>query len=139
MSTVDCIFCRIVSGQIPCYRIAETAEELAFLDINPIACGHMLVVSKSHVESLHLAPTEVVASMAGLAARLARAAVKGLQCDGVNLLLNSGPVAGQIIPHLHLHVIPRFVDDHVRIPWPHTPLDTQAAPRLIEAITAHFI
>ncbi len=130
----DCIFCKIVTGAIPCHKVAETDGEIAFLDIMPVTRGHVLVVPKRHIERVTDASAEMMAGMMHLATRIAHAARAGLRCDGVNILVNSGEVAGQLVPHVHLHVIPRYEDDGVRIPWPHGALDKSAVPELVSAL-----
>ncbi|NLF38647.1 HIT family protein [bacterium] len=134
----ECIFCKIVAGTIPCHKVAETDAEIAFLDIMPVTRGHVLVVPKRHVECVTDAPPETMANMMRLATRIAHAARAGLRCDGMNILVNSGAVAGQLVPHVHLHVIPRYEDDGVRIPWPHGSLDKSVAPELVSALRAHL-
>ena len=132
---MSCIFCKIVAGVIPCYKLAETAHVLAFLDIMPIARGHLLVVPKQHVELAYLADPALIGEMMSMAVRLGRAAQAALQCAGMNFLLNCGACAGQVVPHAHLHVVPRFVDDGIHWPWPQGSLGSDDAAALVQAIT----
>jgi len=115
----NCIFCKIVHGEIPSARILETGEAVAFLDINPINHGHTLLVPKEH--HAHLGElTEAVAAQAGsLLPRLCRAITAATGADGLNVIVNNGRAAGQTIEHCHWHIIPRFHDDSVNWPWPH--------------------
>ncbi len=107
----SCIFCKIVAGDIGCARVYEDAETLAFLDINPFAEGHTLVVAKAHVELVTGLADGQGAALFAAVRKIARAQCEGLGADGVNVLLNQGRSAGQIVPHVHFHVIPRREGD----------------------------
>ena len=103
----NCLFCKIGAGEIPSVKILETDSVLAFLDIAPVAKGHTLVISKrDHSEQLVDAPDDVVAELVDAARRIIRA-MKAAGYEGVNLLQNNGAAAGQAVPHLHFHLIPR--------------------------------
>ena len=131
---MDCIFCKIIAGEIPCHKLAETDQAIAFLDIMPVTRGHLLVIPKQHVEFVHEAEPELTAHMMSLATRLARAVKQALNCDGMNLILNCGACAGQVVPHVHLHVVPRYLDDGIHWPWPQGTLTDEAAVSLTAAI-----
>ena len=113
----DCIFCRILAGAIPSTRVHEDEQTIAFMDIGPIVRGHVLVIPRAHSENLLDTAPEVLAHMMRTARRIAQAQVEGLGADGINLTLAHGAVAGQEVPHIHLHVIPRFRDDGHRWNW----------------------
>lgn len=115
--SADCIFCKIVRGEIPCTRLAETQDTLVFLDIGPIIKGHALVVPKAHYEQVLDAPAEVLDAVMRMAQRVARAQVNGLGAQGVNIIQNNGRAAGQLVPHLHVHVIPRYETDGHHWNW----------------------
>ena len=115
----DCIFCKIVRGEVPSARVIETHESIAFLDINPVIRGHVLLVPKAHHATLSELPDDLAAESARLVPRLARAIRAATGADGLNLIVNNGRAAGQTIDHGHWHLIPRFVDDPVDWPWPH--------------------
>lgn len=102
-----CVFCQIAAGRIPSSRLYEDEDFIAFMDIAPQTEGHFLLVSKKHYETLADMPDELLAKALPLAKKLARAAVSGLDVEGFNLVQNNGSVAGQIVPHWHLHIIPR--------------------------------
>ena len=114
---MPCVFCQIVKGEIPCEKIYEDEKFLAFLDINPINKGHTLVIPKEHYQNLDSTPDYLVSGLAVLTKKLAQAVKKGVKADAFNLGLNNGRIAGQIIPHVHFHIIPRFKDDDLK-PWP---------------------
>ena len=114
-----CIFCRIVHGSIPSARVLETEHAVAFLDINPVNPGHLLLVPKTHHANLSELPEDVAAETGRLIPRLARAVQVATGADGYNLIVNNGQAAGQTVFHGHWHIIPRFLDDAVNWPWPH--------------------
>jgi len=116
-----CLFCRIVRGEVASARVLETADVLAFLDISPVAKGHVLLVPKAHHADLSELPEALAAHAGGLLPALCRAVRQATGADGLNLIVNNGAAAGQTISHGHWHVIPRFVGDPVRWPWPHQP------------------
>ena len=116
----DCIFCRIVAGKLPCTRIYEDDEVLAFLDIGPIVKGHTLVIPKAHAESLADIPPEQLDRVMRAAQTVAAAQRTGLKADGVNIHQANGAAAGQVVPHLHVHVVPRFNDDGHHWNWSST-------------------
>lgn len=116
MST-DCIFCRIVAGEVPCTKVHETDRILAFMDIGPIVKGHTLVIPKEHFENITETPAELLGDMAAEIKRVAAAQLSGLSADGINVTQANGAVAGQVVPHIHFHVIPRFEDDGHQWNW----------------------
>jgi histidine triad (HIT) family protein len=115
-----CIFCKILSGEIPSARVLEAEGAVAFLDINPVNKGHVLLVPKEHHAALPDLPDEAAAEVAALLPRLCRAVRAATGAEGLNVIVNVGRVAGQTIDHVHWHVIPRFHDDPVDWPWPHS-------------------
>jgi histidine triad (HIT) family protein len=113
----DCIFCKIVRGEIPSAKILETDTVLAFLDINPVSKGHTLVIPKEHYASFRDMPPDVLTRLAEVLQRVGDALKSELQSDGFNILLNDGLAAGQLIAHAHFHLIPRTEADGV-MDWP---------------------
>jgi histidine triad (HIT) family protein len=108
----DCIFCKIVAGEIPCSKVYEDDKVLAFLDIHPINPGHTLVIPKDHYEFIGEVPSELCGPLYDTARKITIAQRKcGFQCDAVNIHLADGAIAGQEIPHTHIHIIPRFKGD----------------------------
>jgi len=118
MGEDDCIFCRMVAGRIPVARVYEDEIVLAFLDIGPISDGHTLVIPKQHFEKLHDCPPELLGQVASRLGRIAGAVAAAMNADGYNLLCNNGRAAGQLIEHLHFHIVPRNVGDGVFDRWP---------------------
>jgi len=103
-----CIFCRIVANELPSARVYEDELALAFLDINPVSKGHTLVIPKSHYPSLPETPDEVLAGVMRVVRKVAIAQMKGLNVSSLNVTQANGALAGQVVPHLHFHVIPRY-------------------------------
>lgn len=107
----NCVFCKIVKGELPATKIYEDDLVMAFLDIAPINKGHALIIPKKHFLSLTSVPAEYLEAMMRIAPVIGQAAVREIDGDGFNLHLSNGQVAGQVIPHAHLHVIPRRATD----------------------------
>ena len=120
---MSCIFCKIVAGEIPSTRIYEDETTYAFMDINPGTRGHALVIPKLHAQDLFDVPADVLGDLARTAQRVARAAKAQLGCAGVNLVQSSGAAAFQSVFHIHVHVIPRYEGDGLRLPWTPKPGD----------------
>jgi histidine triad (HIT) family protein len=118
MSETDCIFCKIAAGQVPTTKIYEDEALVAFLDIGPISDGHALVIPRQHFERLHDCPAELLGEIASHLGKIARAVVAAVNCDGYNVLCNNGRAAGQLIDHVHFHIIPRSSKDGVFNRWP---------------------
>lgn len=128
---MDCIFCAIVSGDLPAIKIAETDTALAFMDINPATRGHALVIPKTHAQDLLQISEEDLQHCTVLARRIATRAVESLGADGINLLNSCGRAAWQTVFHFHIHVVPRYLgQDGLELPWTPTPGDTE---RIAEA------
>jgi histidine triad (HIT) family protein len=137
-----CIFCEILAGRAPASLVHRDGQCAAFMDIQPVTPGHLLVVPLQHAASLAELPAETGGHMFQVAQRLAAALPRsGIRCEGVNLFLANGAVAGQDVFHVHLHVIPRFSGDGFGLRFPRTygqrparaDLDTQAA-QIISAL-----
>jgi histidine triad (HIT) family protein len=116
---MDCIFCKIAKGEIPSAKIYEDKDFLAILDINPANKGHTLLITKKHRETLLDIDTAMLKKLMVTAQKLARNMADKLAPDGFNLFVNNGKAAGQVIPHLHVHIVPRYKDDGLEFNWPH--------------------
>ncbi len=125
-----CLFCEILTGTIPALRIAEDAEAMAFMDINPAVPGHALVIPRDHSVDALAAPPAALAACMVLAGRVGRAAELVLGATGVTFLSCARPDGGQTVFHLHVHVLPRQPADGLSFPWLHKPGD----PAVIETI-----
>jgi histidine triad (HIT) family protein len=123
MSDPDCPFCKVLAGELPSQKLAEDERTLTFMDINPATRGHALVIPKVHVRNLLEIDAEDLSAVALAAQRLAQRMPERLAADGVNLLNSCGSAAWQTVFHFHLHVIPRYGDDPLRLPWTPAPGD----------------
>jgi len=113
----ECVFCKIVDGALPCAKVYEDEDILAFMDIGPIIKGHTLVIPKQHVDPITEVPDELLGRLILMVRKIAGAQLKGLEADGINVTQANGTVAGQVVPHLHFHVIPRFTNDQHSWNW----------------------
>ncbi len=118
MSVSDCVFCKMVAGQIPVTKIYEDEVVLSFLDIGPLSDGHTLVIPKQHFERLHDCSPEIISRVASCLGKIAGAVSAAVNADGYNVLCNNGRAAGQLVEHLHFHIIPRSSGDSVFDRWP---------------------
>jgi len=130
----DCIFCKIIRGEIPCFKLHEDEDTLSFMDINPVQPGHALVVPKHHSRDLIATPEEWVAKSFAATRRIAAAVDRTLKPPGINIVQANGPGAKQSVFHLHVHVIPRAMDDGLTMNWELEPGDMDAIGKLAERI-----
>ena len=134
----DCIFCKIVKGEIPCIKVYENDAVLAFADINPIAEGHTLVIPKAHAENIWEISSADMAAIAEAARKVAAGIREAMQPDGVAALQLNGRGAGQVVMHYHLHLVPR-PQGAPELPitqWELVPGDMEQIQALAEKITA---
>ena len=134
MSADDCLFCKIVAGQIPVTKIYEDEVVLSFLDIGPISDGHTLVIPKQHYEKLHECPAELLGQVFTRIGKIAHAASAAMNSAGYNLLCNNGRAAGQLIEHLHFHIVPRNTGDGLFNHWPSVEYEDGRMEEVAEAI-----
>ncbi len=111
MTDPNCLFCKIVAGEIPCEKVYENEQTFAFLDIHPINRGHTLVVPKTHHPNMYETPQETFAEVMKTAQMLASKIKSAVGAHGINIGINNDEAAGQLVFHLHVHVIPRFEGD----------------------------
>lgn len=117
MKDENCIFCKILAGEIPSTAVYEDDDFKAILDVNPAARGHVIILPKNHAANIYELPDEDASKIMVVAKKIATAIEKAYHCDGVNIVQNNGEAAGQTVFHLHVHVIPRFKGDTVNIGW----------------------
>jgi len=130
----DCVFCRILAGTIPSFRIDEDAQTVAFLDINPVQPGHVLVATRAHAADLLASEDRSLAAVLPAARRVAAAIRAALAPDGINLLQANGPGAAQSVRHFHLHVIPRRLGDGLVMNWEPRPGDKEELAAMAERL-----
>ena len=117
MAGEDCIFCQIVAGEVPANVVDSDERTVTFMDIRPATRGHVLVIPRRHARDLLEVGDEDLTACMGAARRAAERALSRLGADGVNLLNSCGEAAWQTVFHFHVHVIPRYEDDPLRLPW----------------------
>ena len=132
----NCVFCRIVAGEIPCFKLFEDEATLAFMDINPAHDGHCLVILKEHCPTIFEIGEAELAAVAGAAGKLARAVQRALSPDGLNLVQANGEGAQQSVKHFHIHVLPRRLGDELKLDWGLTPGDRERIAQLAQKIRA---
>lgn len=117
MKDNNCIFCKIIDGEIPSATLFEDDDFKVILDVMPASKGHALILPKSHYANIYDLPDEVLAKACVLAKTVMTKMSKILNCDGYNLVQNNGPAAGQTVFHFHIHMIPRYENDNVNLLW----------------------
>ncbi len=113
----ECVFCKIVAGELPCFKLHEDEATVAFMDINPFNDGHALVIAKGHHANLYETPDEALTAVASVVKKVARAVDETLAPAGLNVMQANGAAAGQSVFHYHVHVLPRRDDDEAKINW----------------------
>jgi histidine triad (HIT) family protein len=132
----DCIFCKIISGEIASARIYEDEHALAFLDANPNNHGHTLVVPKTHARNVLDISEDSLSHMVPAVKKVSRAVFEGMGAAGLNITMNNEKAAGQVVFHLHIHIIPRFQDDGLRVWTRKTPYKNGEMEEVAEKIRA---
>jgi histidine triad (HIT) family protein len=134
----DCLFCKIVAGEIPATVVASDERTVTFMDINPATRGHALVIPRNHARDLLEIDPEDLAAVVQAGQRMARTAKATLNADGINLINSCGADAWQTVFHFHLHVIPRYKDDPVRLPWVPAPGDMDEIQATGQELKEHY-
>ena len=135
---MDCIFCKIAKGEIPSTKLYEDDDFLSFLDIAPANHGHSLVITKEHYETLEDIPEDRLQALIATVQKIAKAVVKGTDAEGFNVFANNKKVAGQLVPHLHFHIVPRFSNDGIKFDWPQKKYAEGEMDKVKENITQHL-
>jgi histidine triad (HIT) family protein len=135
MTDPNCIFCKIVAGELPSTIVDEDERTIAFMDIAPATRGHALVIPRTHSADLMSVDPEDLTAAALASQRLATRMRERLRIDGVNLVNSCGAVAWQTVFHFHIHVIPRYADDPLRLPWVPAPGDPQEIAAAAQELT----
>jgi len=107
----DCLFCKIIKGEIPAYKVYEDNDFLVILDINPVNLGHTLIIPKVHFVNIFDTPETTASQIGPIIKKISPAVKNGTKADGVNVIINNEKAAGQLIFHAHVHIIPRFEND----------------------------
>jgi histidine triad (HIT) family protein len=130
---MDCIFCKIVNGELPSYKVYEDDDILAFLDISPINYGHTLVIPKKHFQNLESIDENLLCKIIIIVKKVGQILKNGLGVEGYNVCENNDAVAGQIVSHLHFHVVPRSEGDGLGI-WPQGKYGENEAEEILKKI-----
>ncbi len=135
----DTIFSKIIAGEIPCFRVYEDDQVLAFLDINPLSKGHTLVIPKEAAETLDRLSDEAAAALGRVLPRLSRAVLQATGATAFNILQNNGATAHQAVMHVHFHIIPKYADGSgLGIGWPARTLNADDGAALAAAIAGRL-
>ncbi len=137
-SDASCVFCKIVAGQIPCFKLFEDDKTLAFMDINPAHDGHCLVVTKDHYPTVFEISDEAFVAVARSVRKVARAVNMAISPEGLNLVQANGEGAQQSVKHFHIHVLPRKLGDELKLDWGVKPGDRDVIAALAEQIRSHL-
>jgi len=136
---MDCIFCKIVAGEIPAIRVLDEELDLAFMDINPASCGHMLVVPKNHAENIFEISEGDFSAVMGAVRRCAGAVKEALGAEGITVLQLNGTVSDQLVPHLHVHIMPRWENDGISVSnWEMKPGDMDELQDIANKVKEHL-
>jgi len=138
MTDPNCIFCKIVAGQKPCFKLLEDDDTLAFMDIYPANDGHCLVAAKDHYPTVFEISDDAFAAVSRSASRVARAVNQALSPEGLNLVQANGPGAQQSVAHFNVHVLPRKRGDELKLNWGAKPGDPQTIAVIAEKIRANL-
>jgi histidine triad (HIT) family protein len=134
MRDPDCLFCKIIAGEVPSQQLDEDERTYSFMDINPATRGHALVIPKAHAKNLLEIGPDDLSAVALAAQKLAKRMPERLGADGVNLINACGSAAWQTVFHFHIHVIPRYADDPLRLPWTPAPGDPEQIAQAADAL-----
>ncbi len=131
---MDCIFCKLANGEIPTATLYEDDDFRVILDQGPATKGHALILPKKHYANIYELPEELAARVMVLAKRMAGTMTEALNCDGFNLVQNNGEAAGQTVFHFHMHLIPRYNNDHAGITWNPGTLEEDVKEEILAAV-----
>lgn len=131
---MDCIFCKIANGEIPSATLYEDDMFRVILDVNPASRGHALILPKEHAKDLYELPDETASRALILAKKMAAKITDALDCEGLNLVQNNGEIAGQTVFHFHMHLIPRYKGDTVKVGWKPYSLTDEMKAELLSAL-----
>ncbi|NQV08698.1 HIT family protein [Candidatus Woesearchaeota archaeon] len=130
----DCIFCKIVKGDIPCSKVYEDENVLSFLDISPANKGHTLVIPKKHYEKFNEMPEDEASTLMSAANKVSKAVEKAIEPEGYSILINNGKAAGQEVGHVHLHIMPKYEKDDFKLLWTHSNYEEGEMGKVLEKI-----
>lgn len=132
----DCIFCKIANGEFDSFTVYEDNDFRGIMDISPASRGHVIILPKKHAADIYELEDDIASKIYVVAKKIAAAVKEVTGCDGVNVLQNNGEAAGQTVFHLHMHVIPRWNDDSIKITWEQTEVEQEVLKGLAEDIAS---
>jgi histidine triad (HIT) family protein len=136
---MDCVFCKIVAGEIPAIKVLDEDKVLAFMDINPSSRGHMLVIPKRHAENIFEISEDDLAAVINAVKRCATAAKEALGAEGITVLQLNGTASDQLVPHLHVHIMPRWENDGLTLSnWEMKPGDMDELQDIAKKVQEHL-
>ena len=138
MKKDDCIFCKLANGVFPTNTVYEDDDFRVILDASPAAKGHSLILPKQHTDNLYETDDAELSKLLPVAKKVAKALKKTFNCDGVNIVQNNEPAAGQTVFHLHVHAIPRCTNDNVGIGWPQNTPDADEQVKIAADIASNI-
>ncbi len=130
----DCVFCKVINNELPSHRIFENKNILVIMDIMPLNDGHLLVMPKTHYETILDIPVDLAGEIMMISKKMARHIQTVLHSEGISMLQNNFQAAGQVIPHFHMHLIPRNSNDGVRLFWSSKEVEPEHLSRLEERL-----
>lgn len=133
----DCLFCKIIKGELPSSKVYENDKILAFLDISPVNKGHTLVIPKEHYENIYDIPEEILKEVIAAVKKISIAVKKGVNADGISIGQSNESSAGQVVHHIHFHIMPRFSDDGLKL-WPQHSYEEGEIDKIKEKIVSSF-
>ncbi|QUI21276.1 HIT family protein [Vallitalea pronyensis] len=134
----NCLFCNVANGNMASSTIFENSEFRVVLDPFPASKGHTLIIPKEHIENIYELDTESASRLFALATHIAKVLKNIYQCDGLNIIQNNGEAAGQTVFHFHLHLVPRYKDDHVTIKWDTLKMDKTELDEMASQISINL-
>lgn len=134
----NCIFCKIAAGDIPAATLFENGEFRVILDLGPASKGHALILPKEHYANIYEMPEELLGKAMILAKKMATVMTKALDCDGFNIVQNNGEAAGQTVFHFHMHLIPRYKGDQVKLTWTPGELNEEVKEEILAKVRNAF-
>ena len=138
MAGQSCIFCRIVSGEIPSQMVYSDERVAAFLDINPVSRGHTIVIPREHACFLWQLSAQSLCALGAALGRISLAVKEGVEAEAMNVLQNNGRLAGQVVEHVHFHLIPRFPADQFHYHWPAAQADKAQLAEICGLVAARL-
>jgi len=138
-NNMECVFCKIVDGEIPAVKVLDEELVLAFMDINPASRGHMLVIPKRHAENIFEISENDLAAVARAVKRCSKAAMEALKADGITVLQLNGTASDQLVPHLHVHIMPRWENDGLAVSnWEMKPGNMEEIQDIARKVREHI-